>query len=174
MEYIKGADLHTHCLNQYFRDEYFATFYVAQIVLALEHLHTMGIIYRDLKPQNVLVQLDGHIKLIDFGLSKTIKKNQKAYSFCGTAAYMSPEILLNEPYDFTSDWYSLVKFISPLPLRESLFTSCSLKNSLLGLMKSIDCWFNRTTLCRSRCKIILVRILKISLKNYSTKIQSRG
>ena len=60
----------------------------------METLHNFGIIYRDLKPENVLIDLDGYIKLIDFGISKKIKEGEKTYTFCGTPEYLSPEIIL--------------------------------------------------------------------------------
>lgn len=62
-------------------------FYLAELALALNHLHTVGIIYRDLKPENILLDADGHIALTDFGLSKLPVEEGKAYSFCGTVSY---------------------------------------------------------------------------------------
>ena len=72
-------------------------FYIAQLVLAIEYLHQQNVIYRDLKPENILVDLDGNIKLADFGLSKEgIGDDDKTRSFCGSPAYLSPEVVNNK------------------------------------------------------------------------------
>lgn len=75
-------------------DESRTAFYSAEILLAIECLHSHGIIYRDLKPENVLLDSDGHIRITDFGLSKLgIKGNKTTYTFCGTPEYLAPEII---------------------------------------------------------------------------------
>ena len=84
-----------------------AQFYMAELILALQHLHRLGIIYRDLKPENVLLDGDGHVKLTDFGLSKVALSDDRANTVCGTVEYMAPEIIANLPYDKTVDWWSL-------------------------------------------------------------------
>lgn len=89
-----------------------ARFYAAEILLALEFLHKRKIVYRDLKPENVLLALDGNIKLADFGLAKELQrmdeeKKERTQTFCGTDEYLAPEVLLHKPYDFSVDWWAL-------------------------------------------------------------------
>jgi serine/threonine protein kinase len=89
-------------------------FYAAEIILAIEFLHEHGVIYRDLKPENVLLDNLGHIKLTDFGLSKLGQlkgSNKMTYSFCGTPEYLAPEIVANKGHNHSVDWWSLVSQI---------------------------------------------------------------
>ena len=69
-------------------DEDRVRFYAAQIALALDHLHSFGIIYRDLKPENVLMDDEGYVKIADFGMAKHLKEGEKTMSFCGTPEYL--------------------------------------------------------------------------------------
>jgi len=76
-------------------------------LLGLEYIHSQNILYRDLKPENIFIDIDGHIKLADFGLSKITKDDALNESYCGSAEYMSPEMLNGEPYSYGIDYYSL-------------------------------------------------------------------
>ena len=94
IDYCPGGELFFHLQRCLKFDEDLTKFYAAQIVLAIEELHRFNIIYRDLKPENVLIDADGYIKITDFGLSKeNITHNTAAHSFCGTPEYLAPEIL---------------------------------------------------------------------------------
>ena len=85
-----------------------AKLYLAEISLAIQYLHSKGIIYRDLKLENVLLGHDGHVKLADFGLSKELYSiDDKTSTFCGTTEYLAPEVVKRQPYTFMIDWWSL-------------------------------------------------------------------
>ena len=89
-------------------DENVARIYAAEILLALEALHKNFVVYRDLKPDNVVIDADGHAMLTDFGLSKTgLAEGAYSKSFCGSPAYMAPEILKGKGHNRTVDWYLL-------------------------------------------------------------------
>ena len=81
---------------------------IAQVAIALGYLHEKKIVYRDLKPENVLFNRDGYLLLADFGLATKVSDEKKlAHSFCGTAEYLSPEMLTGEGHDHTVDWWTL-------------------------------------------------------------------
>jgi serine/threonine protein kinase len=118
MDFVQGGDFFT--LMRKFRKlpESWAVLYVAEIAMALQHLHSLEIVYRDLKPENVLLTNDGHIKLTDFGLSRFFETRpplpedenpdeQITRSFCGTEQYMAPEMLLQQGHTYRVDWWCL-------------------------------------------------------------------
>ena len=109
VDYMHGGDLFLHLRKDHKFKESRAKFYIAQWILALKDMHKLGIIYRDLKLENIMLDKDGNIKLTDFGLSKLgIKNNQdKAYSFVGTPEYLAPEIIKGSGHSHQADWWSL-------------------------------------------------------------------
>lgn len=81
-----------------------AMFYIAQVVLVFEYLHKMRIVYRDLKPENLLLTESGYLKCTDFGLAKILESGSKTYTLCGTPAYAAPEIYNLRGHGFPVDW----------------------------------------------------------------------
>jgi serine/threonine protein kinase len=109
LEYAQGGELFHHLSLERMFSEETAAFYMAEMVLALDHLHnTVGVVYRDLKPENCLLDAEGHLLLTDFGLSKVPVDNaDKCRSFLGTIEYMAPEIISGHEYGMAVDWWSL-------------------------------------------------------------------
>ena len=119
---VGGGTLFQHVEKERLLDESWAVFYSAQLVSAFGYLHGEGVVYRDLKPENVLLGLDGYLVLADFGLAKTLelgdasgtapdasfrKSLTQADTFCGTPLYLAPEVASRKPYGRSVDWWTL-------------------------------------------------------------------
>jgi len=107
MEASLGGELWTILRDRGWFDDNTTRFYIACVVSAFEYLHGHGIIYRDLKPENLLLDKDGYIKMVDFGFSKNVENGRKTWTFCGTPEYVAPEIILNKGHDRAVDFWAL-------------------------------------------------------------------
>eukprot|EP00514_Thraustochytrium_sp_LLF1b_P009566 CAMPEP_0184541558 /NCGR_PEP_ID=MMETSP0199_2-20130426/1446_1 /TAXON_ID=1112570 /ORGANISM="Thraustochytrium sp., Strain LLF1b" /LENGTH=383 /DNA_ID=CAMNT_0026935287 /DNA_START=477 /DNA_END=1628 /DNA_ORIENTATION=+ len=116
LEYYPGGDMYALLSSEKTLSECDAQFYIAEISLALEHLHSMNVIYGDLKPENIMIGADGHIRVIDFGLSTMLNHTEhycaqsnrlEVTTGSGTLSYTAPEILWRLPHRFESDWWAL-------------------------------------------------------------------
>uniref|UniRef100_A0A8C8E446 cGMP-dependent protein kinase n=1 Tax=Oryzias sinensis TaxID=183150 RepID=A0A8C8E446_9TELE len=88
-------------------DDPTAKFCIGCVTEAFEYLHRKGVLYRDLKPENLLLDMEGYVKLVDFGFAKKIRSGQKTWTFCGTPEYVAPEIILNKGHNFSVDFWAL-------------------------------------------------------------------
>ncbi|KAJ2771851.1 Serine/threonine-protein kinase Sgk2, partial [Coemansia nantahalensis] len=122
LDYVNGGELFFHLQRERRFSENRARFYAAEITCALEYLHGMGVVYRDLKPENCLLDAQGHVRIVDFGLAKevgpvvwrtegstlySVEESGKTGTFCGTPEYLAPEVLLRQRYGKEVDWYCL-------------------------------------------------------------------
>ncbi|KAK8826808.1 protein kinase 2 [Blastocystis sp. ATCC 50177/Nand II] len=106
MDFFNGGELF-HYLSMGRFSENRAKFYAAEIAMGIGHLHDHNIVYRDLKPENLILDSEGHIRITDFGLSKKGVEGDTAHSLCGTPEYLAPEIIRKMPYGKSVDWWSL-------------------------------------------------------------------
>ncbi|XP_038677980.1 cGMP-dependent protein kinase 1 isoform X2 [Scyliorhinus canicula] len=107
MEACLGGELWTILRDRGSFDDATTRFYTACVVEAFAYLHSKGIIYRDLKPENLILDHRGYAKLVDFGFAKKIGFGKKTWTFCGTPEYVAPEIILNKGHDISADYWSL-------------------------------------------------------------------
>ncbi|VDL59201.1 unnamed protein product [Hymenolepis diminuta] len=107
MEFCPGGELWTVLRDRRAFDDKLTRFSLACVIEAFDYLHHQGIIYRDLKPENMLLTANGYIKLCDFGFAKRLGAQRKTWTFCGTPEYVAPEVILNKGHDFAADYWSL-------------------------------------------------------------------
>ena len=126
MDFIQGGDLMKHLSKHGPFTESHTQFYMGEIFLAIESLHSRNIIYRDLKPANILIDSDGHIKLTDFGIAKELGIEKQTFTMCGSPEYIAPEILQAKGYDKMVDYWSMGIVFYELITRETPFMNRSL------------------------------------------------
>lgn len=106
INFCRGGELFQHLRKCRVFNEEKVKFYAAIIGMGLGYLHSKDIIYRDIKPENILMDSNGYLRLTDFGMAKMLRADQKANSFCGTPEYIAPEIIQGNSYNYTADWWS--------------------------------------------------------------------
>nr|XP_057925260.1 cGMP-dependent protein kinase 1-like [Doryrhamphus excisus] len=107
MEACLGGELWTLLRDRGSFDDTSSRFYTACVLQALSYLHAKGIVYRDLKPENLLLDSRGYAKLADFGFAKKMGFSSKTWTFCGTPEYVAPEVILNKGHNLSADYWSL-------------------------------------------------------------------
>ncbi|XP_042213941.1 ribosomal protein S6 kinase alpha-2-like isoform X2 [Homarus americanus] len=136
LDFLRGGDLFTRLSKEIMFTEEDVKFYLAELALALDHLHSVGVIYRDLKPENILLDADGHISLTDFGLCKEALDDQKAYSFCGTVEYMAPEVVNRRGHNTAADWWSFGVLLFEMLTGALPFQGANRKETMTLILKA--------------------------------------
>jgi protein kinase A len=104
LEYVVGGEMFTHLRKAGKFPLAVAKFYTGEVMLALEYLHSLTIVYRDLKPENLLLDGNGHVKITDFGFAKKVA--ERTFTLCGTPEYLAPEIIQNKGHGKAVDWWA--------------------------------------------------------------------
>ncbi|XP_068166148.1 cGMP-dependent protein kinase 2 [Antennarius striatus] len=119
-------------------DDASAKFCVACVTEAFDYLHRKGVLYRDLKPENLMLDTEGYIKLVDFGFAKKIRCGQKTWTFCGTPEYVAPEIILNKGHNFSVDFWSLGILVFELLTGSPPFSGSDQMMTYTFILKGIE------------------------------------
>ncbi|XP_069942431.1 cGMP-dependent protein kinase 1 isoform X2 [Cherax quadricarinatus] len=138
MESCLGGELWTILRDRGNFDDPTTRFYTACVVEAFDYLHSQGIIYRDLKPENLLLDLKGYVKLVDFGFAKRLQVGRKTWTFCGTPEYVAPEVILNKGHDISADYWSLGVLMFELLTGTPPFTGPDPMKTYNSILKGID------------------------------------
>jgi len=138
MESCLGGELWTILRDRGNFDDSTTRFYTSCVVEAFDYLHSRGIIYRDLKPENLLLDGTGYVKLVDFGFAKKLQVGRKTWTFCGTPEYVAPEVILNKGHDISADYWSLGVLMFELLTGTPPFTGTDPMKTYNIILKGID------------------------------------
>ncbi|XP_077416531.1 cGMP-dependent protein kinase 2 isoform X1 [Vanacampus margaritifer] len=119
-------------------DETTSKFCVGCVTEALEYLHRRSVLYRDLKPENLMLDCEGYVKLVDFGFAKKMRGGQKTWTFCGTPEYVAPEIILNKGHSLSVDFWSLGILVFELLTGSPPFTGSDQMTTYTVILKGVD------------------------------------
>ena len=106
MDYLSGGDLRFHFNKNRGFNEVQTKFFLSNILLSLDYLHSNNILHRDVKPENLIFEKNGYLRLTDFGIAKKLEKNNKEET-SGTPGYMSPEVLFGQNHNFAVDYFAI-------------------------------------------------------------------
>jgi len=165
LTFASGGELFSYLQKEKMFDEDTTRFYLSEIFLALDHLHSLGIIYRDLKPENVLLDHEGHTLLTDFGLSKVSFETK---TLCGSLEYMAPEIIITDvTYDKSVDYWSFGIMCHDLLTGKTPFTGNNRKKVMEAILKKK---LNLPNYLTASAKDLIIKLLR---KNPAIRLGSK-
>ncbi|CAD8061468.1 unnamed protein product [Paramecium sonneborni] len=170
MKFMRGGELFKHLRDKKRFPEATAQFYAASILLAIEHLHSISVIYRDLKPENILMDEFGYIKMSDYGLAKFLKQGDKTFSFVGTPEYLAPEIIRQNGHSFEVDWWSFGILIYEMLVGRPPFFSQSQSLLFRAIIES-DIVFPQQLCLSNQVKDLIMKLL---IKNPFERLGHNG
>ncbi|XP_054724471.1 cGMP-dependent protein kinase, isozyme 1-like [Uloborus diversus] len=138
MEACLGGEVWTYLRDRGRFDELTTRFYAACVVDALEYLHDKQIVYRDLKPENLMLDSAGYLKLVDFGFASHVSRGRKTWTFCGTPEYVAPETVLNKGHDRAVDFWALGILLYELLTGAPPFRAAEPMDVYTLILKGID------------------------------------
>ncbi|EGT33123.1 hypothetical protein CAEBREN_21311 [Caenorhabditis brenneri] len=165
LDFFSGGDLFRFRLKVGTFSEDDARFYLAEVVLGVEYLHTHNVVHRDLKPENLMIDIHGHVKIIDFGLCKVLRRGDKTNTFCGTLQFMAPEVVEEKNYDHSVDIWSLGAMTSELLTGRRLFGD---KSESVVERKIVEGDFRLPWSISKKAKSLINRLLIIEPLNRAT------
>eukprot|EP00656_Telonema_subtile_P001645 TRINITY_DN1071_c0_g2_i3.p1 TRINITY_DN1071_c0_g2~~TRINITY_DN1071_c0_g2_i3.p1 ORF type:complete len:571 (-),score=92.16 TRINITY_DN1071_c0_g2_i3:247-1959(-) len=136
MQYVPGGELFSFLRREKTLTLKVAQFYTAQMVLALQYLISKEIVYRDIKPENLLIDAKGYLIMTDFGFAKQVEPGGKCFTMCGTPEYMAPEVILRQPgYSFPVDWWAVGVLLYEMLVGRSPFQNNDTKKVYRGVLR---------------------------------------
>ncbi|CAG2121403.1 unnamed protein product, partial [Medioppia subpectinata] len=160
LEAALGGELWTLLRHRGAFEEISARFYVGCVVEALQYLHSHQIIYRDLKPENCLLDQTGYLKITDFGFSKLLCAGEKTWTFCGTPEYVAPEIILNKGHDQAVDFWSIGILLYELLTGMPPFTSPDPLKTYNIILRGFDAIGFEEAIFSKNCVNLIRRLCK--------------
>jgi len=157
LEYIPGGELFTFLRREKTLSLRVSQFYTAQMVLVLQYLISKEIVYRDIKPENLLIDGRGYLVMTDFGFAK--QGTEKCFTMCGTPEYMAPEVILRQPgYSFPVDWWAVGVLLYEMIVGRSPFQNNDTKKVYRGVLRGkVDYDAVEDPTCRDLIRRLLIR-----------------